>query len=157
MTKHKDDELTTNIKQALGESVDVLDANTLSRVRQIRARAVEKAEARHANGKLKTNIKQALNKSVDTLDANTLSRIRQLRAQAVDRTEARHNNWLGIMSGALATACVMVFAIMILMQSPTTLQSVPIDDLELLSSSEYLELFEDLEFYEWLEEDALPS
>ena len=94
---------------------------------------------------------------MDSLDANTLSKIRQVRAQAVDKAEARHVNWFGIMSGALATACVMVFAVMILLQSPTTLQSVPIDDLELLSSSENLELFEDLEFYEWLEEDAIPS
>ena len=112
---------------------------------------------KHKEDKLTTNIRLALDESADSLDANTLSKIRQIRSRAVEKAEARHVNWPGIISGALATACVMVFTVMILLQSPTTLQPVPIDDLELLSSSEDLELFEDLEFYEWLEEDALPS
>jgi len=112
---------------------------------------------KHKEDELTTNIRLALDESVDSLDANTLSKIRQIRSRAVEKAEARHVNWPGIISGALATACVMVFTVMILLQSPTTLQPVPIDDLELLSSSEDLELFEDLEFYEWLEEDALPS
>ena len=106
---------------------------------------------------LTTNIRQALDESVDALDANTLSRIRQIRAQAIEKVEARHVNWFGIMTGALATACVMVFAVMILLQSPTTIQPVQVDDLELISSSDNLELFEDLEFYEWLDEYELPG
>ena len=113
--------------------------------------------SKHNEDELKANIRQALDESVDALDANTLSRIRQIRAQAVDKAEAHHVNWLGVMSGALATACVMVFAVMILLKSPTPMQTVPVDDLDLISSSESLELYEDLEFYEWLEEDVLPS
>jgi hypothetical protein len=114
--------------------------------------------SKHNEDELKANIKQTLDESVEALDANTLSMIRQIRAQAVDKAKAHHHvNWLGVMSGALATACVMVFAVMILLKSPTPMQTVPVEDLELISSSENLELFEDLEFYEWLEEDALPS
>ena len=113
--------------------------------------------AKHNEDELKVTIRQALDESVDALDANTLSRIRQIRAQAVDKTVTRHVNWFGIMSGALATACVMVFAVMIVLQSPATLQTVPVDDLELISSSDNLELFEELEFYEWLEEYELPG
>lgn len=111
--------------------------------------------SKHNENKLNTSIRQSLDESVDALDANTLSKIRQVRAQAVEKAETRHVNWLGVMSGALATACVMVFAIMILLNSPGTMEAVPVDDIELISSSDNLELFEDLEFYEWLEDDAL--
>ncbi len=111
--------------------------------------------------KLETNIRQSLDESVDALDANTLSKIRQVRAQAVAKADFRHKNWLlnkqGIFVGGLATACVMVFAVMILLKSPAPMQAVPVDDIELISSSDDLELFEDLEFYEWLEEDGMPS
>ncbi len=115
--------------------------------------------------KLETNIRQSLDESVDTLDANTLSKIRQIRAQAIEmareKADSRHKNWLlnkqGIFVGGLATACVMVFAVMVLLKSPTPMQAVPVDDIELISSSDDLELFEDLEFYEWLEEDGMPS
>ena len=47
------------------------------------------------------------------LDGNTLSRIRQIRAQAIDKaidkTVTQQSNWSVIITGALATACVMVF------------------------------------------------
>lgn len=107
--------------------------------------------------KLKTNIRQTLDDSAASLDANTLSRIRQVRAQAVDKAQNRRNDWLTIMTGALATACVMVFVVMVLLKSPAPMQTSPLDDLDLISSSDSLELYEDLEFYEWLEEDVLQS
>ncbi len=110
---------------------------------------------KHDKDKLAVNIKQTLDDSVDSLDAQTLSRIRQVRSRAIEQTEDRSLNWFGLMSGALATACVMVFAIMILLNSPDTSQMTPIDDLDLISSSDNLELYEDLEFYEWLEDEAL--
>ncbi len=112
---------------------------------------------KHNENELNTNFRQGLDESVDALDANTLSKIRQIRAQAIEKAGARHVNWSGFLVGGLATACVMVFAVMILLESPTLMQAVPADDIELLSFSDNLELFEDLEFYEWLEEDVLPS
>jgi hypothetical protein len=115
--------------------------------------------SKYSEDELNKNIKQSLDDSVDALDANTLSRIRQVRAQAVDRSEARHVNWSRFFVGGFATACVMVLAVVLLLNSPTSIHPipVPVDDMELISSSDNLELFEDLEFYEWLEEDALPS
>lgn len=107
---------------------------------------------------LKTNIKRELDESSDALDANTLSRIRQIRAMAVDKAEGRTvKNGSGLFIGGLATACLMVLAIVVLMKSPTSIETVPVDDLELISSSDNLEFYEDLEFYEWLDEDGLQS
>jgi hypothetical protein len=113
---------------------------------------------KHSEDELNENIRQSLDESVDALDANTLSKIRQVRAQAVNRAEGHHiNKWSGFLIGSLATACVMVLAVVLLLNSPNPMQSVPVDDIDLISSSDNLDLFEDLEFYEWLEEDGLPS
>ncbi len=111
------------------------------------------------------NIRQSLDESVDALDANTLSNIRQIRAQALDKVgkkarkkaEGRDINWQRYLFGGLATACVMVLAVVLLLNSPSSMQPVPVDDMELISSSDNLELFEDLEFYEWLEQNDLQS
>ena len=110
---------------------------------------------------LNSKIRQDLNDSVESLDANTLSKIRQIRAQAIDNAESNHSIWSGnkpgFLIGGIATACVMVFAVVLLLNSPTSMQSIPAEDIELISSSDNFELYEDLEFYEWLEEDGLPS
>lgn len=116
---------------------------------------------KHNKDELESNIRESLDESADALDANTLSKIHQIRAQAVEKAKTRQVNWLfspqGLFVGSLATACVMVFAVMLLLKSPAPMQHVPVDDIELISSSDNLKLFEELEFYEWLEEDALPS
>jgi hypothetical protein len=112
---------------------------------------------KHNEEELKSNIRQSLDDSVDAIDAETLSKIRQIRAQAIDKAGTRNVLLPKLLVGGLATACVMVLAIILLFNSPTSMQVVPADDLELISSSDSLELFEDLEFYEWLEEDGLPS
>ena len=117
--------------------------------------------AKYNENELSENISRELDDSLDALDANTLSRIRQVRAQAVDRAKTSRTNWSinksGVYFGGMATACVMVLAVVLLINSPTSMQAVPVDDIELISSSDNLDLFEDLEFYEWLEEDGLPS
>ena len=111
---------------------------------------------------LNSNIKKSLDDSIDSLDANTLSDIRQIRANAIDK--AKRNNYSvfsskkqGFLIGGVATACVMLLTVVLLLNSPTSMQSIPAEDIELISSSDSFELYEELEFYEWLEEDGLPS
>lgn len=107
---------------------------------------------------LKTSIKRDLDESTDALDANTLSKIRQIRAKAVEKAGNRNVDYgSGLFIGGLATACIMVLAVIMLIKSPTSIEIVPVDELELISSSDNLEFYEDLEFYEWLEEDGLQS
>ncbi|MGB1799843.1 MAG: hypothetical protein ACPHLK_03320 [Gammaproteobacteria bacterium] len=110
---------------------------------------------------LNSNIKQSLDDSIDALDANTLSDIRQVRAKAIEKASLNHSVWAGnkqgFLIGGVTTACVMVLAVVLLFNSPTSVQSIPAEDIELISSSDSFELYEELEFYEWLEEDGLPS
>ncbi len=117
--------------------------------------------AKYNENELSENISRELDDSLDALDANTLSKIRQVRARAVDKAKTSRTNWSinqpGLLFGGLATVCVMVLAVVLLINAPTSIQVVPVDDIELISSSDNLELFEDLEFYEWLEEDGLQS
>ena len=107
---------------------------------------------------LKTNIKRDLDESTDALDANTLSTIRQIRAKAVEKASGKNVSYgSGLLIGGLATACIVVLAVIMLIKSPASIETVPVDELELISSSDNLEFYEDLEFYEWLEEDGLQS
>ncbi len=111
---------------------------------------------------LNSNIKRSLDNSIDSLDANTLSNIRQIHADAIDKVNSKNHaiwsgNKRGFVIGGIATACVMLLAVSLLLHSPTSMQSIPVEDIELISSSGSFELYEELEFYEWLEEDGLPS
>ena len=104
------------------------------------------------NDKLEQQSRQALNASVEEIDAATLSRIRQVRARALEKAGAKSFNWFGIATGAMATASVMVFAVMILLNNEPAVQPLPAEDIELITSLDELELYEDLEFYQWLAE-----
>jgi hypothetical protein len=104
----------------------------------------------------------ALDRSVDTLDPATLGRLRAARrdalAGAASSRARRTLVWAPL--GALAAAGL---AIAIALSSgstkeATTVASAPpappprlIEDLEVVAESEDLELYADLEFYEWLD------
>ena len=104
------------------------------------------------NDKLENNTRQVLDESVDHLDAETLSRIRQVRARTVEKAEQKTVHWFGVVSGAVATACVMVLAVTIFLNNEPAVQPLPAEDIDLVSSLDELELVEDLEFYQWLAE-----
>lgn len=101
--------------------------------------------------KLEKNIRLELDKTIDDIDAATLSRIRQTRARAVELTDAKVTNWFGIVSGALATTCVMLFVIIIMQNNESVVAPFPAEDLEMISALDELDLYQDLEFYQWLE------
>lgn len=97
-----------------------------------------------------------LRRTTEELDAATLSRLNQARHAALDRMAPRSrlsNGWLGGLLG-LATALVLAVG---LWQSRSPDPLVPLDqalagvDAEVLLAGETLEMFEDLEFYAWLD------
>ncbi len=104
------------------------------------------------NDKLEREINIALKQSADAIDAETLSRIRQARTRAIQQTEVKQVNWFGIMSGAVATACVMVFIVLLLTGNDPLMQAMPVEDIELVTVLDELELYENLEFFQWLDE-----
>jgi hypothetical protein len=102
--------------------------------------------------------RQSFLASEEQLDAVTVSRLRDARRKAVEAAGAREKgffripNWARIGSVATAAAAVLVF--MIWFDPPR--QDLPVksaDDLEIVlnvDSADNMDLYEDLDFYEWL-------
>ncbi|MCW8944638.1 MAG: DUF3619 family protein [Sedimenticola sp.] len=91
----------------------------------------------------------ALDKSVDNLDELTCSRLAAARKRALSKTEPK---WYWSLPTGLATAATTVLVVTLWVTSPgDQLPDTPLDDLELLTTTDSLELLEELEFYQWLE------
>lgn len=98
--------------------------------------------------------KQAFEASIDQLDADTVSAIARCRRYALEQPAAR-TAWLLLPAGAVATLALAVgLYFSVSLQNANGLNA---EDLEMLSSSESLEFYEDLEFYRWLDESDLAS
>lgn len=102
----------------------------------------------------------------NVLDAGTTARLRAARRRAVETASAKgggrpwggllqgtRGRWAGGLAGGLALAGVALVAV--LLWHPGTHGLAPATapgDLELLSSSNSLEFYQDLDFYQWLQE-----
>ena len=102
------------------------------------------------------NIHSALDASLDDIDAATQSKITQARHRALDQRTNKSPLHIWIPAGAVATACVALVMFSLVPKTQVE-DTVPLDDLELISNIEDLELLEELEFYEWLEAYELPT
>jgi len=99
--------------------------------------------------------RQSLLAAEDRLDAGTLMRLRDARARAVEAADARGRgifripNWMR--AGAFATAVAAVMVFMIWVDTPK--QDLPVkslDEFEIVLSADNLDIYEDMDFYEWL-------
>jgi hypothetical protein len=99
--------------------------------------------------------RQALLASEGRLDAGTLARLRAARAKAVEAAGERQGgffripNWMRAGAFATAAAAVMVFAIWV---DPPK-QELPVkslDEFEMVLYADNLDIYEDMDFYEWL-------
>ena len=112
--------------------------------------------------------KQVLDESVQNLDATTLSRLNRARQSALESARPRRlRSWF--VPAGLASACAVLLAVAVVWHRPTTApQSSPDpflpsatanfsgnavagNDLDLVSSEDSIEFYQDLDFYAWLE------
>lgn len=98
-------------------------------------------------------IRRQLDQSVNALDGRTLSRLNRIRHAALERKQARASRML-LPFGGFVTASVLVLSVMIFVpgSEPEAVAS-PLEDLDILTSSDSLDLYEDYEFYQWLAEN----
>lgn len=101
------------------------------------------------------NISQTLDSSVEQLDADISRRLRLARAKAVESYTAKYSFWkpaagFALASMLLVTIGVWQFAGHESVQSVTALPHA-MEDFELIAASDSLQLYENLEFYQWLE------
>lgn len=103
-------------------------------------------------------VRLLLDESVAQTDPGIRLRLRRARQAALDAAEeavpwyVRIPRW--VTAGGLATAVVLLVSVSIWMTSGRQNSSVPtaqVEDVEILTGKEQLDLYRDLEFYEWLE------
>ncbi len=104
------------------------------------------------DNKLNQRIRTALDASVDELDPDISRRLRQARHAALETaTKPRPPFWQP--AGAFALASILVLSIF-LWPDRDTRQVAPeaaaLADLELITTNDSLQLYEDLDFYQWL-------
>lgn len=93
-------------------------------------------------------VKRELDRGAEALDGLTLARLRRARRRALD-AQPRPRRWL--LTGGLATAALSAALAAVLLFAPAI--APPLSDLEqfdLLSENDNLDLYDDLEFYRWL-------
>lgn len=113
--------------------------------------------------RLAARAKTVFDDSLEHLDGRTRSRLNQARHAALEAARGpRHPAirwWLP--TGSLAAlALVAVIGVRMLQGGGVTSGNGGVEDLELLTSSDSLELIEDVDFYAWLDssaETALPA
>lgn len=114
----------------------------------------------HSDSRLEARAKQLFAASVADLDVSTRSKLARARSRAVEIAIAPHGiaAWLPtgrawLPAGAAAAAA----AIVLFVWQGTEVQQpdvglAAIDDLEILLGEDEFDMFEELEFYAWLEE-----
>ena len=102
------------------------------------------------------SIRQDLQQGIDELDPGTGRKLAEIRQQALARTTAGKRSAYILPAAVLATAClVLVLVLYFPRAQPKQIQMI--DDLDLITNSQNLDLIEDLDFYEWLEDYDLPG
>jgi len=93
--------------------------------------------------------KAALDEGVEQFDALTLARLRSARRRALESTRRRSPWW--IPAGGLAAASIAVLAVVLWFKPVgSDLVAANVEDIELLTTADNLELYEELDFYRWL-------
>lgn len=100
-------------------------------------------------------IKQVLDEDTEQLDSDISRRLRLARAEAVESYTEKHFSWKPAGGFALATMLLVAIGVwQIDGNNPvnkTTTMPLAVEDLELIASSDNLQLYQNLDFYQWLE------
>lgn len=110
---------------------------------------------KESDQRLMQEIKQELDSSCDRLDAQTLSRLTHIRHQALEGKPANNKSFFYqnpfLSSSAIAT-CALVLGIGFYFDlgSTSDITLSELEDIEILSADDSFELYDDIEFYQWL-------
>lgn len=104
-------------------------------------------------------VKNTLDESEGRIDDITAARLRTLRREAVAAHHERRRRpvWLLPVTGLATAATVAVLAVTLWSVPPASNEMLPLDDIALLSDTEALEFYADLDFYLWLENEQSAS
>lgn len=108
----------------------------------------------HDNSELLDSIRTELDRSVAALDPETRFELRRIRARALAEDRGKKAPRFLIPVGFAVTAGLVALVITFLPGQPALEESAAEDIDLILYSQDEMDLYEDLEFYEWLEADA---
>ena len=112
------------------------------------------------NDRFAEKARETFDESVERLDAATLSQLNQSRHRALAEIgqSSPQGQWLrwAPVTGVAAAAVVAVM-VMNGQEMTVTDESISVTDFELLLEDDSLEMFDDIEFYSWLETVDLES
>ena len=103
------------------------------------------------------SLSDSLDQSVDALDVSTQARLRAARRKALATGETQHRPaWLMPVASLAAAATVAALTVsvwLVPVDMAEDSELTPLEDIALLSDSEALEFYENLDFYLWLDEE----
>lgn len=107
--------------------------------------------------KLVERVRQHLDSAVRDLDGATLTRLRAARGEALRAAAETHRTpaWVWPVAGALTAGVVVALtaALWIGLGSPrASVPSAGIEDMELISTLDHVDLYTETDFYRWLAE-----
>ncbi len=104
-------------------------------------------------------VKKVLDEGAEGLDPGTQSRLTQIRRKAIEsKTAWSFPSWL--YQPALqwsAVACALLLGVLYFADPDKSHYQLGLEDIDLLASTDVLELYEDLEFYAWLAEENVEA
>lgn len=101
-------------------------------------------------------VRATLDASIEDIDEATLHRLRRNRLDALEAAGANRQPFFlprWVTAGGVATVAVLGVAVSVwLSASRPVLPEKQVEDLEIITAKEQLDLYADLEFYRWLAE-----
>ena len=102
-------------------------------------------------------IKKTLDKGSSRLNPRIQSRLTQIRFKAMEsKSKGWFSEWVSQPTAKWASvACVLLFVVFYFGEPNKTHVGPGLEDIDLLTSMDVLELYEELEFYAWLAEENM--
>jgi hypothetical protein len=99
-------------------------------------------------------LRGVLKQDSDNLDQPVVLRLQRIRREALDNRERAGMRFWRVMrlpAAAMAMVAVIIFVTNLYVKSPREFSAdYTIEDMEILASSEHLDMYIDLDFYAWL-------
>ena len=96
-------------------------------------------------------VRAALDEQTTRLDADTLRDLRLARARAVATLQRPRRVWQPVALAAMAASLAAVVVTLHLLHTTPATTTAGLEDMAILSAGDDFELYENLEFYQWLD------
>ncbi|MFT6093114.1 MAG: hypothetical protein ACJA2Q_001007 [Pseudohongiellaceae bacterium] len=170
MTGKQDHYLDHAIVRRLDQTIEELDPATTAQLDQARLSAIESGHAAQTENDFVAHIQLQLEKS-EALPAEIERNLNQIRHNAIaqnaqsssslkDKIQTLYQLIFGtnyrLTAGMAATACLTLAVAALFYSSSTPTGTLPIDpNIGLIASADEFELYENLDFYVWLDENEV--